>query len=120
MTMDSLTNTASELFGYAAAAVVAAVVGAQKLLKGWSRDRLERVAADAQTAAVIGLREENDRLSAQNGTLAEALNEMQLRVARIAGEAARLAEENLQLKTEIEQLQAQITRLIAQIHPKEA
>jgi len=90
--------------GLVGAAMIIAVT-VQKLMKGWSADKVERVSDDAQTDIVLGLRSELQRMRDQNSELAQELNKVQLAVARMAGE-------NLRLHVEIEQLQAKIAQMI--------
>lgn len=106
--MDSPSNIPETLQGWLTAAGVAAgsfILGWSRMAKNWAADRRDRVASDAATDIVSGLREEVARLQKVNAALADELNRMQLRCAELLGQ-------NLDQTVRLEALQEKIDRMI--------
>jgi HAMP domain-containing protein len=86
-------------------AIPAAIVGAAKVSRSWSADRVARVADDAQAGIYEGMVKELERLRKANSELAGELDKAQLVVTRMAGELRRMTDE-------VGDLQSQLARLI--------
>jgi hypothetical protein len=87
------------------AAVPAAFILIQKLLKGWAADRAGRVGDDAMSGTIEGLAAENARLRGQNTELITTLMEAQKVTIKMASE-------NAKMQVEIDDLRATIERLL--------
>jgi FtsZ-binding cell division protein ZapB len=91
--------------GGALAAIITIALTIQKLMRGWSADRVERVSDDAQTDVIMGLQTELRRVRSHNAILEEELNRVQVTMAKLAGDNARL-------RAEIDELQAKISQIL--------
>lgn len=76
-------------------------------LTRYKREVTEGEKADAERQIVVQLREELDRLAAQNGVLAERLNGLQVASVDLHDEIVLLRRENVELRGEIAALRAE-------------
>jgi predicted nuclease with TOPRIM domain len=94
-----------------AVAVVAAVFGIQKLLKGWKESSTE-------SSVITIMHTELERMARQNTTLTTELNKLQIELVTLNSELRKLTLENQQLHAEVAALTAQVTHLQATLRGK--
>lgn len=87
--------------------VAAVVLGWQRALKLFSRDRADAASANAETGVVQLMRDELARLAEQNGVLAIAVNTLQ-------NEIVELRKRNGELEVMVGRLKGEIGRLTSQ------
>lgn len=104
-------------WGTAAAGAGAAVVGAvlywKKILTSFAREDVMTGRAEAELDIIETLRAELDRLSKQNGMLAEQLIRLQATAMELQASVNTSRLENRELRDEIHSLRDEITRLSA-------
>ena len=88
----------------------AAAAGGLRWFKAWRGTQRDVERTSAEIDIIAGLRGELERLSKQNGVLAEALNELQREVIDLRAE-------NGQLRLTIDRLNAQLAALHGLTHP---
>ena len=86
-----------------ALAVVAFSVGIQKLLKDWK-------STNAETSVITLMHTELERMSQQNGLLANELNRLQQEVVLLNAQLSQLCIENQQLQTEVVALTQEVNK----------
>jgi len=97
-------STTIQGLGVLGVALIGAVMGVQKLLKGWKE-------SSAESSVITIMHTELERMSSQNTLLAGELNKLQLEIVRLNAELRKLSIENQQLHAEIARLTAEVTRL---------
>jgi predicted nuclease with TOPRIM domain len=84
--------------------IVGAVVGIQKLLKGWKETSTE--------SSIISLmHKELERMAAHNKILSQELASLQIEIVNLNRELRNLSDENQKLHKEVASLTAEVTRL---------
>ena len=86
-----------------ALAVIAFSVGIQKLLKDWK-------STGAETSIITLMHTELERMSEQNGLLANELNRLQQEMILLNNQLAQLCVENQQLQTEVVALTEEVNK----------
>lgn len=86
-----------------ALAVIAFSVGIQKLLKEWK-------STGAETSIITLMHTELERMSEQNGLLANELNRLQQEMILLNNQLAQLCVENQQLQTEVVALTEEVNK----------
>ena len=86
-----------------ALAVIAFSVGLQKLLKDWK-------STGAETSIITLMHTELERMSEQNGLLANELNRLQQEMILLNNQLAQLCVENQQLQTEVVALTEEVNK----------
>lgn len=87
-----------------AVALVGAVLGIQKLSKGWKE-------SSAESSVITLMHTELERMSKHNQQLTTELNKLQLEVVTLNQELRKLTIENQQLHAEVAALTGEVTRL---------
>ena len=98
------TYSLTEVMGASALAIIAAFIGAQKLLKDWK-------STNAETSVITLMHEELERMASQNSKLSVELNKLQLEVVKLNQELRCLIEENQRLHIEVVALTTEVSRL---------
>lgn len=86
-----------------ALAIIALVVGIQKVLKDWK-------GTSAETNIITLMHEELERMSKQNTTLAAELNRLQVEIITLNQQLGKLTIENQRLHTEVVALTQEVSR----------
>ena len=86
-----------------ALAVIAFSVGIQKLVKDWK-------STNAETSIITLMHTELERMSEQNGLLANELNRLQQEMILLNNQLAQLCVENQQLQTEVVALTEEVNK----------
>jgi len=86
-----------------ALAVIAFSVGIQKLLKDWK-------STHAETSVITMMHTELERMSEQNGLLANELNRLQQEMILLNSQLSQLCIENQQLQTEVVALTEEVNK----------
>lgn len=92
------------ILGPIAVAIIAALFGIQKLLKGWKE-------AATESSVISIMHTELERMARQNATLTTELNKLQIEIVTLNQELRKLTVENQQLHAEVAALTAEVTRL---------
>ena len=92
--MEVANNMALEALIVIGLAVIALVIGAQKLLKDWRTTSTE-------SSVMHLMHDELERMSKQNKVLIEELSKLQQEIIKLNNELARLCVENDKLQTEV-------------------
>lgn len=88
----------------AVVAIVGAVVGIQKILKGWKETATE--------SSIISLmHEELERMANHNKVLSQELASLQIEIVNLNKELRNLSDENQKLHKEVASLTAEVSRL---------
>ncbi len=113
-TLDTITT----LIGGLVSAIIAGALALRKMKPVFAKDDLAAKAAEADIGVIERLERECNRMSAQNDTLANSLNQFQLQLVtfhtenqKLAMENNALKEENLSLREEIIELKREISDL---------
>ncbi len=104
-------NTIRELAGWATAGILGTFLAFKRTLRMSAADDVKTEESRAGESLIKGLRLEVERLSTQNGRLADTLNELQLKLAELHSEVGHLRSENAIAALEIHNLQAENDRL---------
>ena len=86
--------------------LIAALIGLQRLLKGWKESSTE-------SSVMTMMHTELERMSKHNSTLATELNKLQIEVVTLNQELRKLTIENQQLHAEVAALTGEVNRLHA-------
>lgn len=108
--------TVKEAAGWVAASLVGGALGLQRLMKFTAVNSASIEHARADESLIKGLRTELERLGAQNGRLADSLNELQRNIGGLNVEVGRLRAENAEQEREIKELKRENERLHDQIN----
>lgn len=101
----------TELVGTLVAAIVAGALWLRKLKPSLAVDDKLAAAATADIGIIERLTKEADRLAAQNGILANQLNELQNQIFRLREENSRLQNEVNSMREENEELRRDLREL---------
>lgn len=104
-------ETIKEAAGWAAAAVMGGFIGIRKVMRFTAANDASIEHARADESLVKGLRTELERLSGQNGRLADALNELQNNVTVLLKQVGGLQVENARQARELLDLRSENVRL---------
>ncbi len=104
-------NTVRELAGWATAGLLGTFLAFKRTLRMSAADDVKAEESRAGESLIKGLRIEVERLSTQNGRLADTLNELQLKLAELHSEVGHLRAENALAVEEIQDLRAENGRL---------
>ena len=102
-------ETIIQVLGPIALAIIAAVIGAKKLLKDWNSDTVE-------TSVITLMHEELERMSKQNKELSVELGKLQIEITNLNRELHKLNLENQRLQIEVIALTREVTRLQTALH----
>ena len=97
-------SSVAGLFGSAVLALLALVMGIQKLVKNWQ-------ATSAETSVITMMHQELSRMSAQNTSLTTELNKLQMEIINLNRELGVLSLENQRLHVEVVALTKEVARL---------
>lgn len=97
-------STIAQVAATVAVAIIGAIFGLQKLLKGWSESSTE-------TSVMKTLHEELNRMATQNKVLGEELGKFQLEVIKLNNQLSELTIENNRLHREVVRLTEEVARL---------
>lgn len=108
-------NTVRELAGWATAGLLGTFLAFKRTLRMSAADDVKVEESRAGESLIKGLRIEVERLSTQNGRLADTLNELQLKLAELHSEVGHLRAENALAVEEIQDLRAENGRLKSEV-----
>ncbi len=108
-------NTIRELAGWATAGLLGTFLAFKRTLRMSASDDRQAEESRAGESLIKGLRIEVERLSTQNGRLADTLNELQLKLAELHSEVGHLRAENALAVEEIQDLRAENGRLKSEV-----
>lgn len=97
-------TTIAQIAGLLAAAIIAAIFGLQKLMKGWNETSIEN-------SVMTKMHKELERLSAQNTLLGEELGKFQSEVIKLNNQLSELTVENNRLHREVMRLTEEVASL---------
>jgi chromosome segregation ATPase len=112
-------NSIKEIAGWVTAALVGGAIGIQKLMHFTASNNAGIEHARADESLVKGLRTELERLGKQNTTLAQTLNDLQVKITTLNTEVGELRGENTRQGRELVDLHRENSRLreeIATLH----
>jgi predicted nuclease with TOPRIM domain len=98
-----------EVLGILALAVIAVLIGVQKLLKDWK-------STSAETSIITLMHTELDRMAQQNTALSIELGRLHNEVIALNGQLQKLTIENQRLQAEVVSLTREVTRLQAVLY----
>jgi hypothetical protein len=98
-----------QVLGAVALAVIAVLVGIQKLLKDWK-------STNAETSIITLMHTELDRMSDQNTRLSVELGRLNTQVITLNQQLQKLTIENQRLQSEVVALTREVTRLQSVLH----
>lgn len=102
--MDDTISEAPKILGTVGVALLASAYALKKYLKGWNT-------ISAENTVISLLREELDRMSNQNVSIATELNKLQHDLISLHREIQTLTVENNRLVSQVDQLNLQVERL---------
>lgn len=97
-------TTIAQLAGLLVAAIVAAIFGLQKLMKGWNETSIEN-------SVMKNMQTELTRMANQNTILGEELGKFQIEVIKLNNQLSGLTVENNRLHREVMRLTEEVARL---------
>jgi peptidoglycan hydrolase CwlO-like protein len=101
-----------QVLGMVALAVIAVLVGIQKLLKDWK-------STNAETSIITLMHTELDRMSEQNTQLSVELGRLNTQVITLNQQLQELTVENQRLQSEVVALTREVARLQSVLHKGE-
>jgi predicted nuclease with TOPRIM domain len=107
--IETFTDSAVQVAGTVAVAIIAVFIGTQKLLKDWRT-------TSAETSIITLMHTELERLSDQNTQLSTELGRLHGEVINLNRELQKLTVENQRLQLEVVALTKEVSRLQSVLH----
>jgi len=110
--LETTPESVLQVLGAVALAVIAVLIGVQKLLRDWK-------STNAETSIITLMHTELDRMAEQNTALSTELGRLHNEVILLNGQLQKLTIENQRLQAEVVSLTREVTRLQAVLHKGE-